>query len=117
QFPGQMSLPYPAFTIDIPIKTSSCNLSLLTPNRTPHGKTNSYNFNTFIEPNMDQNSTFCQRAPHPLHLLTPVAWWDHRDRAPEGTCPLQFSRRVRQRIIRSRFVCGIGSTADVLTGK
>lgn len=66
---------------------------------------------------MNPNSTFCQRALHTLHLVPLMAWWGRRDRSPEGTCPLHFSHRARQRVAWSRFVCGIGSPADVLSGK
>lgn len=65
---------------------------------------------------MSPTSTFCQRALHIFHLEPLMEWWGRRP-AAERSCPLHFSRRTRQRVAWSRFVCGIGSPADILTRK
>ncbi|ALC17954.1 hypothetical protein DSOUD_3234 [Desulfuromonas soudanensis] len=66
---------------------------------------------------MSPTSTFCQRALHVFHLDPLMAWWSRRDAAAKRSCPLHFSRRTRQRVAWSRFVCGIGAQTDILTGK
>lgn len=66
---------------------------------------------------MFPTSTFCKRALHVFHLEPLMEWWGRRGHSPERSCPLHFSRRTRQRVAWSRFVCGIGAPADILTRK
>ncbi len=64
---------------------------------------------------MPSSLILCQRALHFFTLDSLTERWRRRGSAPASTCPLEFSRRKRQRVTWSRFVCRIGSPADILT--